>query len=143
MRKDHKEVRLTPRQIDVISLLCQGYSYQEMAEELDLSIKTVDRHLTDAKFRLRAGNLAELINVVVRLRIIHLEPLTDSFPALTSRETEIVKLLCAGHTFDEVAEILAVSPKTVHAHNNNILTKLRLKSRQELVSFAFRAGLVR
>jgi DNA-binding NarL/FixJ family response regulator len=68
----------------------------------------------------------------------------DAAPAdrvLTAREEEVVKLIAEGHSGREIAELLVISAKTVERHRANILQKLGLRDRVDLVRFAIRAGL--
>jgi DNA-binding NarL/FixJ family response regulator len=61
---------------------------------------------------------------------------------LTPREQEIVKLIAEAHTNKEIAEILHLSEKTVESHRANVLQKLGMRDRVELVRYAIRHGLV-
>lgn len=61
---------------------------------------------------------------------------------LTRREQEILRLLAEGLTSREIAEQLAISPKTVENHRTNIMSKLGLHSTLELVRYAARLGLI-
>jgi two-component system nitrate/nitrite response regulator NarL len=61
---------------------------------------------------------------------------------LTRREQEVLSLLAEGLSQDAIANQLHISPKTVATHIQRILHKLRVHSRAEAVSFAFRQGLV-
>jgi DNA-binding NarL/FixJ family response regulator len=61
---------------------------------------------------------------------------------LTPREQDVVKLIAEGHTSDEIAGILTISPKTVDRHRANVLEKLGLRNRVELTRYAIRRGLV-
>lgn len=61
--------------------------------------------------------------------------------ALTPREQEICRLLAYGHTNAEIAELLHISERTVQTHRHNIMEKLDLHSRAELVTFAMDQGL--
>jgi DNA-binding NarL/FixJ family response regulator len=61
---------------------------------------------------------------------------------LSPRELEVVKLLAEGHTTDEVAEMLFISPKTVNRHRENVFEKLGMHNRVELTRYAIRRGLV-
>jgi DNA-binding NarL/FixJ family response regulator len=63
-------------------------------------------------------------------------------PELTPREAEIVKLIAEAHTNREIAEILHLSEKTVESHRANVLQKLGMRDRVELVRYAIRRGLV-
>ncbi len=66
----------------------------------------------------------------------------DSYSALTEREREILKLVAEGHTNNQIAERLVISPKTVDTHRTHIMDKLNLHSRAELVKYAMRRGLL-
>ena len=64
-------------------------------------------------------------------------------PQLTARENEILRLVAKGYTYREIAEKLFISHKTVQNHVQNILTKLRLRNRYELMRIAIQRGLDR
>jgi DNA-binding NarL/FixJ family response regulator len=61
---------------------------------------------------------------------------------LTPRETEIVKLIAEGHTSQEIADMLVISPKTVERHRANVLEKLDMRDRVEVTRYAIREGLI-
>jgi two-component system response regulator NreC len=61
---------------------------------------------------------------------------------LTEREREVLTLIAEGLTSREIAERLVVSPKTVDRHRENIMGKLNLHSRVELVKYAIERGLI-
>ena len=62
---------------------------------------------------------------------------------LTSREREVLTHLAEGSTNDEIASALVISPKTVERHRENIMRKLNLHSRSELVRYAIRKGIIK
>lgn len=61
---------------------------------------------------------------------------------LTAREMEILRELAAGRGTGQIAEALGISPLTVQTHVKNILAKLRVHSKVEAVTLAWREGLV-
>jgi DNA-binding NarL/FixJ family response regulator len=61
---------------------------------------------------------------------------------LTPRELDVVKLIAEAYTNRQIAEILKVSEKTVESHRGNVLGKLGMRDRVELVRYAIRRGLV-
>ncbi|MHB1390050.1 MAG: response regulator [Thermoleophilia bacterium] len=67
---------------------------------------------------------------------------TSTFDTLTEREREILKLVAEGYTNREIAESLFISVKTVETHKANIMEKLNLHKRAELVRYAIRKGIL-
>jgi DNA-binding NarL/FixJ family response regulator len=103
--------------------------------------------LVDAVVRVRAGepvfsaNLAAL--VLGEFRRMSAAVPDSAEPGLTRRETEVLKLVAKGYTYREIADKLVISVKTVQNHVQNILTKLQLSKRYELMRYAIRRGLDR
>jgi DNA-binding NarL/FixJ family response regulator len=62
---------------------------------------------------------------------------------LTDREREVMALVAAGLTNDEIAERLVVSPATAKTHVSRAMVKLGARDRAQLVVFAYETGLVR
>jgi two-component system response regulator NreC len=67
---------------------------------------------------------------------------TDLVEVLSERERDVVRLTAEGHTAQQAAEILALSPKTVETYRHRAMQKLGLTNRAELVRYALRAGLL-
>jgi DNA-binding NarL/FixJ family response regulator len=61
---------------------------------------------------------------------------------LTPRELDVVKLIAEAYTNRKIAEILQVSEKTVESHRANVLAKLGMRDRVELVRYAIKRGLI-
>jgi two-component system response regulator NreC len=68
---------------------------------------------------------------------------TPASTALTDREQEILTYLAEGANNEEIAKSLVISPKTVARHRENIMRKLNLHSRAELVRYAIRKGIIK
>ena len=62
---------------------------------------------------------------------------------LTNREQEVLTYLAEGASNEEIAASLVISPKTVARHRENIMRKLNLHSRAELVRYAIRKGIIK
>jgi DNA-binding NarL/FixJ family response regulator len=62
---------------------------------------------------------------------------------LTDREREVMALVGAGLSNEEIADRLVVSPATAKTHVSRAMTKLRARDRAQLVVFAYESGLVR
>jgi two-component system response regulator NreC len=67
---------------------------------------------------------------------------TDLVEVLSERERDVVRLTAEGHTAQQAAEIMALSPKTVETYRHRAMQKLGLTNRAELVRYALRAGLL-
>jgi two-component system, NarL family, response regulator NreC len=67
----------------------------------------------------------------------------SSLDGLTDREREVLTYLAEGSSNEEIAVSLVISPKTVERHRENIMRKLNLHSRVELVRYAIRKGIIK
>jgi DNA-binding NarL/FixJ family response regulator len=61
---------------------------------------------------------------------------------LSPREQEVLKLISEAHTNKEIAQTLHLAEKTVESHRANILRKLGMRDRVELVRYAIRRGFI-
>lgn len=66
----------------------------------------------------------------------------DPYNRLTGREREILKLLAEGYSTQEIAEMLVITPKTVEGHKTNLMSKLGIHNRIDLVKYALRKGII-
>ena len=66
----------------------------------------------------------------------------DSYDRLTDREREVLILVAEGYTNQQIANMLHVSPKTVDGHRGNLMSKLDLHDRTEVVKYALRKQLI-
>jgi DNA-binding NarL/FixJ family response regulator len=129
-----------------------------------LSMHDDERYLFDALQAGAAGyvlkrqadeELVEAIRAVVRGEpfispatqdALIAEWLDEGAPAprdpLTPRELEVVKLIAEAHTNRQIADVLHLSEKTVESHRGNVLAKLGMRDRVELVRYAIRRGLI-
>jgi DNA-binding NarL/FixJ family response regulator len=70
------------------------------------------------------------------------QPGSETVDGLTSREQEVLSLLAEGLTNEEIGDRLMISKHTVARHRENLMRKLELHSRSELVKYAIRKGLI-
>jgi DNA-binding NarL/FixJ family response regulator len=105
--------------------------------------RDVDQSLLDAIRAVHRGE-AFLTNAVERSLIR--EWMSDSAKGpeepLSPREQEVLKLIAEAHTNREIADTLHLAEKTVESHRANILRKLGMRDRVELVRYAVRRGLI-
>ncbi|MFX0559902.1 response regulator [Tepidibacillus infernus] len=66
----------------------------------------------------------------------------DSLDLLSSREKEVLSFVALGYSNKEIADKLVISVKTVENHKANIMEKLQLTTRPQLVKFAIKKGLL-
>ncbi len=69
-------------------------------------------------------------------------PRADTFAELTTRESEVLRLLAHGLSQDDIARELEISPATVGTHIQRILSKLDVHSRTQAVALAYRERLI-
>ena len=66
----------------------------------------------------------------------------DPYEQLTERERDVLMLVVEGHTTQEIADTMVISPKTVEGHKRNLMAKLGITNRIDLVKYAVRRGLI-
>jgi two-component system response regulator NreC len=109
--------------------------------------KAADDEVLDAIRHVAAGGAFLRPAVTTRLVQDDLERVetgeeSDSYGKLTEREREILSLIAAGNTNTQIAVQLVISVRTVESHRANIMEKLGLQNRAELVKYALRKGLL-
>lgn len=65
--------KLTPRQREVLTLIAEGLSNQDIAEELGISVRTVERHRENIMKRLNLHNRVDLVKYALRKGLIQLD----------------------------------------------------------------------
>jgi len=66
----------------------------------------------------------------------------DTTDGLTAREREVLQLIAEGYTNKEIAGILSLSVKTVQSHRTNLMNKLDLHDRGELIKYAIQKKII-
>jgi two-component system response regulator DegU len=88
-----------------------------------------------------AGQTVELSQELQeKLKQVKQNAKSDTVHQLTEREKEVLKALTKGVSNQELAEMLTVSPKTVHNHLYNIYSKIGVSSRSEAIVWAIESG---
>jgi two-component system response regulator NreC len=119
-----------------LAIGASGYLLKDtMASELIAAIRAVHRGesiLSPAITRL-------VIEDYLRWGDVRPEPNLDG---LTSREREVLQLIAEGYTSKQIGEILCISVKTVQAHRTNLMGKLDLHDRGELIKYAIQKKII-
>jgi len=136
---------------------------QEKLNLLPLVLLTVGNLLRVGGYILKGAELEELVEAVQAVargetyifpslmpklvgdylhRVQSGETEPDELKRLTPREQEVLRLIGEGRTTNEIANALTLSPHTVRRHRDNIMQKLNLHSKAELIRFAVRKGLL-
>ena len=66
----------------------------------------------------------------------------DTFNKLTSRECQVLQMVAEGKTNNEIAQIIALSSRTVEVHRAKLMAKLKINNQAELVRYAIQRGMV-
>jgi two-component system response regulator NreC len=61
---------------------------------------------------------------------------------LSKRESQVMRMLAAGHTNKEIGEELGISVRTVEMHRERVLQKLKLSTRADIVRYALARGML-
>jgi DNA-binding NarL/FixJ family response regulator len=82
----------------------------------------------------------ELVDLVTTGRSI--DDTEDDYDRLTPREKQVFKLLAEGKTSREISKYLTISLKTAMTHRTNIMEKLNMHTRSELIRYAVRKSII-
>jgi DNA-binding NarL/FixJ family response regulator len=108
---------------------------------------STSQEIADAVARVHAGEpvfTAPLAGLVLdEFRRVSAGARPAGEPGLTERENEVLRLVAKGYSYREIGERLFISEKTAQNHVRNILTKLQLHKRYELMRYAIQKGLDR
>jgi two-component system response regulator NreC len=69
---------LTPREREVLQLIAEGYTNQGIANELYISVKTVEAHKAHIMAKLHARNRTDLIRYAIRKGVVRLESIEEA-----------------------------------------------------------------
>jgi two-component system, NarL family, response regulator NreC len=85
-----------------------------------------------------------IVTRMVNTYVLHTQDglVGDAYASLSEREKEVMLLAAVGHTNREIAKVFHLSEQTVHNYRANIMEKLGLHDRMELLKFAIRRGIV-
>jgi len=118
-----------------IRIGARGYLLKRsVAAQLKEAIKTVyggQRYLHP----LAAEELVDLVTAGKSLE-------EDDYDRLTPREKQVFKLLAEGKTSRDISKYLTISLKTAMTHRANIMAKLNMHSRSELIRYAIRKAII-
>jgi two-component system response regulator NreC len=66
----------------------------------------------------------------------------ERYDMLTTRERETLQLVAEGHTNNEIASRLAISPRTAETHRTHLMRKLQLRTHTDLIKYAIERGII-
>jgi two-component system, NarL family, invasion response regulator UvrY len=121
--------------LDVLQSGVKGYLTKECSrEEIMMAIQSVAR---GEKFYCH-----KILDIIME-KHFGTEIPQAAVNVLTTRETEILKLLAMGNSTQKIADDLHLSPHTVQTHRKSIIRKLSIKSPTEFVIYAIDFGLIK
>ncbi|MDX1630580.1 MAG: response regulator transcription factor [Thermoanaerobaculia bacterium] len=118
-----------------VALGAHGYLLKRsVSSQLHEAIRAVQR----GERYLHPKAAEEIMNIVSEGRSLD----EDDYESLTPREKQVFKLLAEGKTSREIANYLGISTKTAMTHRSNLMGKLGLHARSELIKYAIRRGII-
>lgn len=102
-------------------------------------LKDTEKSVLEKALKELASNGYYHTNTVSKLLVKSLEG--SSADTLKEREIEFIKHACTEMTYNEIAAVMFLSPKTVQGYRDSVFSKLNLKNRTGLVIYALKKGL--
>lgn len=119
---------LTPRERDIVRHIARGESCARTAAELGIRAFTVRKHRSHILAKLDLHSTAQLVAAALALYPQQTAPpAVDVHSLISTRERQVVELICEGLTSKQIARRLNLSPATVRKHRENIARKLRVR----------------
>lgn len=135
-------VARTQRDYAAVLLACGGPSNRDKVLALVDRALEAGQRLGMARLVDEAAPLKEEVERAPRVAVPVLRAAAAPYPdRLTAREVEVLSLLAAGQTNQEIATALALSPKTVERHLANVYAKVGARNRAEATAYALRHSL--
>lgn len=125
---------LTSREKEILQLISEGHSTEEIARQLGLNEKTIKRERTSIFAKFEAKNRAEAVGKGQRTGKISGKTPPSSYKPLSPTEKSIAPLLPEGCTNKEISTRLSMTESTVRKHIDNMREKLNCNNRADLVS---------
>lgn len=145
LKKNHPTVQVLAismydTEMNIIKMLksgAKGYLLKDSEpQELALAINTI----ADKGFYYSDLVNSKLINAISETG--YKQKRVNNLLELTTREIELLKLICTELTYKEIADKMCVSPKTVDGYREALFEKLDIHSRMGLAMYAIKMGIV-
>ena len=134
-----------PPQVVVLSVLTQTLRPRRLRAAGARGYVAKERASTDLREAIHAvyqGQLYFSPTLVSSLEMVGSCPGSDPLAALSNRELEVFTLLVKGHSPEDLARLLHVSPKTIYSHRDRIRNKLGVNNDVEMTHLAIRYRLL-
>ncbi|CCK32369.1 hypothetical protein BN159_7990 [Streptomyces davaonensis JCM 4913] len=125
---------LTRRELDILRLVPKGMSNRKISRILGISEKTVKNHLSTIYAKIGATGRTQAALYAMRadqVAVVPVRPPEGGVRRLTSRETDVLRLITEGMSNRRIAQNLAISEKTVKNHLSAIYTKIGATDRTQ------------
>ena len=113
-------------------LLIEGYTNWEIARILNIEVETI-----------RIYRLSLISRIGEKNSMNYFKKKTGEIVELTSRELQLLRLIAAGYTNDEIAEKLYLSVESIKTNRRDLIIKVGAKNTMSMVIEALRKGLIK
>ena len=155
--------RLTPREEQVLKFIVEGLTNKQIAHEIHVSVKTVEKHRQEIMNKLRIHHTAGLTCYALANGICFPKTVSASMArrvpssrgncstpieeaghdhAITRRETQVLRLIAEGMLNKQIAAELNLSVKTVVNHRQEVMKRLNIHHIAGLTRYAVSNGLL-
>jgi DNA-binding NarL/FixJ family response regulator len=133
------QVKVSPREQQVLNLLVQGFSNKEIGGQLNISLRTVKQHLRSLFLRTGIREGSKRVKLACYAHEDESEVVTHR-EGLNPRESQISILVCEGLTNREIGKVVGTSEQMIKNHLRSAFDKLGVWSRLELAMYVASHG---
>jgi DNA-binding NarL/FixJ family response regulator len=131
---------LSQRDLQILALMCAGFCNKQIANELKLSLSTVEKRRSRAMSYFQKNRLV-VVQYVLRHAPDHVvAPLVCQF---TQRQLDVMYHVAAGLSNDQIADVMRIAVSTVEKHISAIFAQSGFRNRFQIMLWIVRNGICR
>jgi DNA-binding NarL/FixJ family response regulator len=150
-----KTKELSPRLTEILKYICNGFTTVEIAQKLNIAIKTVEYYKKDLFGIFSVRNEKELVRIALYSGYIKINEL-DFFNGkykvknkylpennFMERQKDVLRFICNGYTEDEIIDVILISKRMISTITRKLKSHFNTRNEIELIRVALHLGFIK
>jgi DNA-binding NarL/FixJ family response regulator len=150
-----KTKELSPRLIEILKYVCNGFKAVEISKKLNISIATVEYYKKELFIIFSVRNEKELVRIALYLGYIKIDELdfyngkykvkNKYLPEnnFMERQKDVLRFICNGYTEDEITEVILISKRMISTITRKLYSHFNTRNEIELIRVALYFGFIK